>query len=38
MTETLNQTTETLDPERQEKAKEYARIRRRLFVVWIYHH
>jgi STE24 endopeptidase len=33
MTETLNQTTETLDPERQEKAKEYARIRRRLFVV-----
>jgi STE24 endopeptidase len=33
MTNTLNQTTETLDPERQEKAKEYARIRRRLFVV-----
>jgi STE24 endopeptidase len=33
MTETLNETTETLDPERQEKAKEYARIRRRLFVV-----
>lgn len=33
MTETLNETTETLDPKRQEKAKEYARIRRRLFVV-----
>jgi STE24 endopeptidase len=33
MTETLNETTETLDPERQEKAKEYACIRRRLFVL-----
>jgi STE24 endopeptidase len=33
MIETLNETTETLDPERQEKAKEYACIRRRLFVL-----
>jgi STE24 endopeptidase len=33
MTEPLHETTETLDPERQQKAKEYARIRRRLFVV-----
>jgi len=33
MTENLNDTAATLDPERQQKAKEYARISRRLFVV-----
>ena len=33
MIETASQTTATLDPERQQQAKEYARIRRRLFVV-----
>jgi len=32
MTETINDTTATLDPGRQQKAKEYARISRRLFV------
>ena len=33
MTENINNTTATLDPERQQKAKEYARINRRIFVV-----
>jgi type VI protein secretion system component VasF len=31
--QTTVETTETLDPERQQNAKEYAQIRRRLFVV-----
>ena len=33
MLETVNSPTETLDPERQQQAREYARIRRRLFVL-----
>ncbi len=32
MTETLSNSPQTLDPERQQKAKEYARIGRRIFV------
>lgn len=33
MTDTAENTTETLDPERQQKAKAYARIGRRIFVI-----
>ena len=33
MTQTLTNPVETLDPERQQKAKAYAGIRRRLFLV-----
>jgi len=33
MLETVNDVTERLDPERQQQAREYARIRRRLFVL-----
>jgi STE24 endopeptidase len=33
MLETVNSATERLDPERQQQAREYARIRRRLFVL-----
>jgi len=33
MSDTTNESVETLDPERQQKAKEYARIGRRIFVI-----